>query len=84
MFDSLILYSQIVEVVRLNYESLTLKILDNLDQYDRYTEVPKFSSFFTSIVRVMVKDTRQIMANRQIDFTPILTGGGGSGGGGGE
>lgn len=71
-FKLLIFYSQIVEVVRQNYESLTLKILDNLDYYDRYTEVPKYSSFFTSIVRVMVKDTRQMMANKHIDFAPIL------------
>jgi len=65
---------QIIEVVRQNYDSLTLKILDSLDHYERYSEVPKYSSFFTSIVRVMIKDTRHNLAGFTIDYSPILTG----------
>ena len=60
-------------MVRQNYESLTLKILDNLDQYERYTEVPKYTSFFTSIVRVVIKDTRQNFASQPVDYTSLLT-----------
>jgi hypothetical protein len=65
---------QIIEVVRNNYDSLTLKILDNLDNFERYNEVPKYASFFTAIVRVMSKDMRKTLESVTIDFTPILTG----------
>jgi len=65
---------QIIEVVRNNYDSLTLKIPDSFDQYERYSEVPKYSSFFTSVIRVVIKDTRHTMAGKVIDYAPILTG----------
>jgi hypothetical protein len=41
---------QVLEIVRNNYESLILKLEDNLDQYDRYAERPYETSFFTTIV----------------------------------
>jgi len=65
---------QIIEVVRNNYESLTLKIPDSFDQYERYSEVSKYSSFFTSVVRVVIKDTRHNLSGKVIDYTPILVG----------
>ncbi|ODM95975.1 hypothetical protein Ocin01_10702 [Orchesella cincta] len=65
---------QIIEVVRENYESLTLKIPDSFDQFERFSEVPKYSSFFTSIIRVVIKDTRYNLSGKQIDYSPILTG----------
>ncbi|GAB0093001.1 armadillo-like helical domain-containing protein 3 [Sergentomyia squamirostris] len=49
---------QILEVVRKNYD-LTLKLQDSLDQYERYAEKPKHASFFTSMVREVVMDTRK-------------------------
>jgi hypothetical protein len=41
---------QVLEIVRNNYETLTLKLEDDLDQYERYTENPNEMSYFTNIV----------------------------------
>ncbi len=41
---------QVLEIVRNNYESLILKLEDNLDQYDRYAERPYETQFFTIMV----------------------------------
>lgn len=49
---------QILEVVRKNYD-LTLKLQDSLDQYERYSETPRNSAFFTAMVRDVVQDTRK-------------------------
>jgi len=51
---------QILDVVRANYDSLTLKLQDSLDQYDNYAENPTYTGFFTSMVRSIVSDTRQV------------------------
>jgi len=51
---------QILDVVRDNYDSLTLKLQDSLDHYDSYVENPAYISFFTSLVRSIVSDTRQV------------------------
>jgi hypothetical protein len=42
----------VLEIVRNNYETLTLKLEDDLDQYERYTENPNETSYFTNIVRI--------------------------------
>ena len=44
---------QVLDVVRSNYDSLTLKLIDGLDHYDRYTEKPKETLFFTQLVGVL-------------------------------
>ena len=44
---------KVLDVVRSNYDSLTLKLLDGLDHYDRYTEKPKETAFFTQLVGVL-------------------------------
>uniref|UniRef100_A0A0K8TR82 Armadillo-like helical domain-containing protein n=1 Tax=Tabanus bromius TaxID=304241 RepID=A0A0K8TR82_TABBR len=49
---------QILDVVRKNYD-LTLKLQDSLDQYERYSETPRHTAFFTSMVRDVVIDTRK-------------------------
>lgn len=49
---------QVLEVVRCNYDTLTLKLHDNLDQYERYSEKPKESAFFLLMVRHVVLDFR--------------------------
>jgi hypothetical protein len=41
---------QVLEIVRNNYESLTLKLEDDLDQYERYTELPGEISYFSTVV----------------------------------
>lgn len=49
---------QILDVVRKNYD-LTLKLQDSLDQYERYAEAPLHSTFFQTMVRDVVNDTRK-------------------------
>lgn len=63
---------QILEVVRKNYDSLTLKLQDSLDQYERYSEKPKHTQFFTSMVRNVVSDTRSSIDFVSIDLQVIL------------
>lgn len=42
---------QVLEVVRSNYDTLTLKLQDGLDQFERYSEQPKEVAFFKELVR---------------------------------
>lgn len=42
---------QVLEVVRSNYDTLTLKLQDGLDQFERYSEQPKETAFFKELVR---------------------------------
>ena len=41
-----------LEVVRANYDTLTLKLQDGLDQYERYSEQHKEAAFFKELVSV--------------------------------
>ena len=41
---------QVLDIVRANYESLTLKLEDDLDQFERYLEQPTETTYFTSLV----------------------------------
>lgn len=51
---------EVLDVVRNNYDSLTLKMQDSLDQYERYSEKPKdITSFFNHMVRGIIKDLRK-------------------------
>lgn len=60
---------QILEVVRRNYD-LTLKLQDSLDQFERYSENPRHSSFFTAIVRDVVQDTKKNVYQSIKESTP--------------
>lgn len=55
---------QILDVVKKNYDSLTLKLQDSLDQYDRYSEKPEHVTFFNHLIKTIVMDTC-----RNITFT---------------
>jgi len=55
--------NQVLEVVRSNYDSLTLKLQDNLDQYERYAEKPKETAYFTQLVRQIIGDVRKRISN---------------------
>ena len=41
---------QILAIIIQNYDSLTLKLQDNLDQYERYSEKPNHVAFFEEMV----------------------------------
>lgn len=61
---------QILEVVRKNYD-LTLKLQDSLDHYERYSEKPKHSSFFISMVRDVLIDTRKSVYTAIKEIQPM-------------
>lgn len=63
---------QILDVVRKNYDSLTLKLQDSLDQYERYSEKPKHAAFFTNMVRSVVGDTRHNIEFASMDVQVLL------------
>ena len=42
--------SQVLEVVRENYDTLTLKLQDNLDYFEKYSERPKEVNYFSNLV----------------------------------
>ncbi|XP_037546167.1 armadillo-like helical domain-containing protein 3 [Nematolebias whitei] len=50
---------QVLEVVRSNYDTLTLKLQDGLDQYERYSEQPKEAAFFKDLVRSISLNVRK-------------------------
>ncbi|XP_062501214.1 armadillo-like helical domain-containing protein 3 [Corticium candelabrum] len=53
--------SQVLEVVRANYDTLTLKLQDNLDHYMKYSEKPHETSFFTQLMRSLTLQFRQLI-----------------------
>ncbi|XP_040574114.1 armadillo-like helical domain-containing protein 3 [Lepeophtheirus salmonis] len=46
-----------LEVVKSNYESLTLKLQEGLDQYEPYCEAPHHTDFFKSLMHSLIQDT---------------------------
>ncbi|XP_014212015.1 UPF0668 protein C10orf76 homolog [Copidosoma floridanum] len=63
---------QIMDVINENYNSLTLKLLDNLDQFERYSENPKHFEFFSSLVRSIISTTRTSIDINTLDVETIL------------
>ncbi|XP_003741198.1 armadillo-like helical domain-containing protein 3 [Galendromus occidentalis] len=51
--------AQVLEVVRGNYDSLTLKLHDNLDQFERYSEKPRETPFFAAMVKSILEHVRK-------------------------
>ncbi|XP_064382757.1 armadillo-like helical domain-containing protein 3 [Halichondria panicea] len=63
---------QVLEVVRANYDTLTLKLQDNLDYFDKYAEKARETSFFTQLVRSVVDDVRQSITVSSLQQTSLL------------
>ncbi|XP_042904338.1 armadillo-like helical domain-containing protein 3 isoform X2 [Parasteatoda tepidariorum] len=63
---------QVLDVVRSNYDTLTLKLYDNLDQYERYTEKPIETAFFTPLVRSIVAEYRNTSSFKSLDMHKLL------------
>uniref|UniRef100_A0A7M4F3I0 Armadillo like helical domain containing 3 n=1 Tax=Crocodylus porosus TaxID=8502 RepID=A0A7M4F3I0_CROPO len=53
---------QVLEVVRSNYDTLTLKLQDGLDQHERYSEQHKEATFFKELVRSISINVRKNLA----------------------
>ncbi|XP_076631828.1 armadillo-like helical domain-containing protein 3 [Colletes latitarsis] len=63
---------QILAIIIQNYDSLTLKLQDNLDQYERYSEKPDHVTFFEEMVTGVVIDTRGSIDLSALDTQAIL------------
>ncbi|XP_030765514.1 armadillo-like helical domain-containing protein 3 [Sitophilus oryzae] len=62
---------QILDIVKKNYDSLTLKLQDLLDHYERYTEKPLYTGFFTNMVKNVLWDTRNSFNCSLLNFSNI-------------
>lgn len=49
---------EVLEVIRGNYETLTLKLMEGLDSYTKYAEHPTESPFFAQLIRKIVQRVR--------------------------
>lgn len=64
---------QILDIVKKNYDSLTLKLQDLLDHYERYTEKPHYTGFFTNMVKSILCDTRNNFSCSLLNFSNITS-----------
>ncbi|CAH1173816.1 unnamed protein product [Phaedon cochleariae] len=64
---------QILEIVKKNYDSLTLKLQDSLDHYERYSEKPQYVTFFSNMVKNILCDTRNSVNCSLLNFTNIAS-----------
>jgi len=53
-------------IIRTNYDSLRLKLLENLEWYSPYNENPKEATFFRQFIRLLVFDWKT--ANENYEF----------------
>lgn len=60
----------VVTIIKGNYESLKLHLLDGLDQYEAYLENPKESAFFRQLLRSLVFEQRHTMEVKLLDAGP--------------
>jgi len=63
---------QILAIIIQNYDSLALKLQDNLDQYERYSEKPNHTAFFEEMVTGVIMDTRASIDLNTLDTQTIL------------
>lgn len=63
---------QVHDVIRGNYDTLTLKLQENLDNYEKYVEKPKESSFFTQLVSVTSECMFEHVATSHIIISSVL------------
>lgn len=58
---------QILAVIIQNYDTLTLKLQDNLDQYERYSEKPNHTAFFEEMVRFLKIDSETAIVVKGVE-----------------
>ncbi|KAM4594615.1 armadillo-like helical domain-containing protein 3 [Fundulus diaphanus] len=63
---------QVLEVVRSNYDTLTLKLQDGLDQFERYSEQPKEAAFFKELVRSISLNVRKNVSLNSLSQDVLL------------
>ncbi|XP_065828151.1 armadillo-like helical domain-containing protein 3 [Oscarella lobularis] len=63
---------QVLEVVRINYDTLTLKLQDNLDHYEKYSEKPYETTFFTSLMRSLTVGFRKSITLHNLQQSTVI------------
>ncbi|XP_068712035.1 armadillo-like helical domain-containing protein 3 [Montipora foliosa] len=63
---------QVLTVIRSNYDTLTLKLQENLDHYEKYSEKPREAAFFTQLVRSIVVDVRRTIHVSNLEQFSLL------------
>lgn len=63
---------EVLEIVKGNYDNLTLKLQHSLDHFERYTERPKETHFFTELVRSISEQYRKTMVFDNIDLQDFM------------
>lgn len=63
---------QIMTIIIQNYDSLTLKLQDNLDQFQRYSENPHHFEFFNKLVKSTITTTRSSIYIHSVDAETVL------------
>jgi hypothetical protein len=64
--------NQVLEVVRANYDSLTLKLQDNLDHYVKYSEKPHETTFFTQLMRSLTSQFHQTITIQNLAQMSVI------------
>ena len=56
-------------MVRASYDTLTLKLQDSLDQFERYSEQPQETAFFTQLVQfTFIFEICSVSVGRALDW----------------
>ncbi|XP_039259173.2 armadillo-like helical domain-containing protein 3 [Styela clava] len=63
---------EVLEVVRNNYDNLTLKLQDSLDHFERYSERPKETHFFTELVRSITEQYKKNVTFANINLQDFM------------
>ncbi|CAF1515638.1 unnamed protein product, partial [Rotaria sordida] len=67
--------NQVLDIIRNNYDTLALKLHDDLDQYDNYSEKTSEASFFANITRNIIGQYRRqysLDTNSSVQLSNIL------------
>lgn len=63
---------EVLEIVKGNYDNLTLKLQHSLDHFERYAERPKETHFFTELVRSITEQYRKNLVYENIDLQDFM------------
>jgi len=67
--------NQVLDIIRTNYDTLALKLHDDLDQYDSYSEKASEASFFANTTRNIIGSYRRqysLDTNSSVQLSNIL------------
>ncbi|XP_058793907.1 armadillo-like helical domain-containing protein 3 [Phymastichus coffea] len=64
--------NQIMAIIIEHYDSLTLKLQENLDHFERYSEHDTYSEFFSNLVSNMITATRLSINIEEVDCQSIF------------